>query len=449
MATILVIDDDKAFRRTLELTFTDQGHRVITAKNAGEGTDSWKSVKPDIILLDLMLPDGNGIDMLKNASAEGLHGAVIMITGHQDLDLAIEAMRNGAHDYIHKPLNIDELEIAVDHAIEHINERKKLALVADLASNRSGEKLVGNSRAMIEIHKKIGLASRGNANVLITGESGTGKELVARAIHRYTSPGEPFIPVNCSALVPTLLESELFGHEKGAFTGADKSKPGRFELAGKGTLFLDEIGDLDLALQVKLLRVMQERNFERVGGMKQINFDARIISATHRNLEVMIHDRQFRDDLYYRLKVVEIDIPPLRTRIEDIEALTEHLLIRINRNLRRSVSQVPEDIIEKLKKYNWPGNVRELENRLTAGVMSSPGDTLQIELPQKIRTEPQIDQNTGLEVSWHRSLAEIEKEHIEIVLRKCSNRLGKACSVLGISRPTLRRKMEEYGLKKN
>ena len=360
-------------------------------------------------------------------------------------------MRAGAQDYIHKPLNLDELEHTVQNALALEDSRRKPALIADLARGEPGEKIIGRSRAMVEVHKLIGLASRGRANVLITGESGTGKELVARAIHRYTSPDEPFIPVNCSALAPTLLESELFGHERGAFTGATQGKPGRFELAGAGTLFLDEIGDLDLSLQVKLLRVLQERTFERVGGTRSLGFDARVVCATHRDLLAMVREGTFREDLYYRLKVVEIPLPPLRERREDIELLVEHLLIRINRELRRTVIRVPEELMERLRRYDWPGNVRELENRLTAGVMLSPGDTLQVELP-----EPEEAGTDRLKVEgegvgkdpWNRSLAEVEREHIRRVLRVWGGNLGKACEVLGISRPTLRRKMQEYGLEK-
>ncbi len=451
MAKLLVVDDDRAARRTLELAFGELGFDVFTAGTVKEGLAAWREEHPDCILLDLMLPDGDGLEVLEAARGEGLGGVVIMITGHQDLDRAITAMRAGAQDYIHKPLNLDELEHTVQNALALEDSRRKPALIADLARGEPGEKIIGRSRAMVEVHKLIGLASRGRANVLITGESGTGKELVARAIHRYTSPDEPFIPVNCSALAPTLLESELFGHERGAFTGATQGKPGRFELAGSGTLFLDEIGDLDLSLQVKLLRVLQERSFERVGGTRSLSFDARVVCATHRDLLAMVREGTFREDLYYRLKVVEIPLPPLRERREDIELLVEHLLIRINRGLRRTVVRVPEELMERLRRYDWPGNVRELENRLTAGVMLSPGDTLQVELPEPadVGTDRLKEEGERIEKDpWNRSLAEVEREHIRRVLRVWGGNLGKACEVLGISRPTLRRKMQEYGLEK-
>ena len=444
MAKLLIIDDDRAARRTLELAFGDVGHDVSSAGSVESGLDAWREGKPDLVLLDLMLPDGDGIAALTTARQEGLGGVVIMITGHQDLDKAIAAMRAGAFDYIHKPLNIDELEIAVEKGLNLRDSQRHLALVADLASERSGDKIVGQSRSIIEVHKQIGLASRGVANVLITGESGTGKELVARAIHRFTNAEEPFIPVNCSALVPTLLESELFGHVKGAFTGADDSRPGRLELAGSGTLFLDEIGDLDPALQVKLLRVLQERTYERVGSNTPRPFNARVIAATHRDLETLVREGTFREDLYYRLKVIEIQLQPLRERPEDIQPLVEHLLGKINQQLRSNVGQVPTDVLAEMKRYSWPGNVRELENRLTAGVISSPDDTLRIDLPN---IEPVTDQPAGNDAShWNQSLEAVEKQHIQRVLAATNGNLGKTCEILGISRPTLRRKMRQYGL---
>jgi two-component system response regulator AtoC len=296
----------------------------------------------------------------------------------------------------------------------------------------------------VEVHKQIGLASRGAANVLITGESGTGKELVARAIHRFTSADAPFIPLNCSAIVPTLLESELFGHVKGAFTGANDNRPGRLELAGSGTLFLDEIGDLDPSLQIKLLRVLQERTYERVGSNVPKKFDARVIAATHRDLTSLVREGGFREDLYYRLKVVEIHLPPLRERPEDIEPLIEHLLGRINQQLHRNVGQVPSDVFAQMKRYPWPGNVRELENRLTAGVISSPDDTLRIDLPSEESQQKQ--KLTDDSQSWNQTLESVEKSHIERVLAATKGNLGRTCKILGISRPTLRRKMHLYGL---
>ncbi|MCB2212298.1 sigma-54 dependent transcriptional regulator [bacterium] len=447
MARLLVVDDDKTARRTLQLAFEAHGHEILTAGTRTDGLQLWRDEHPDLVLLDLMLPDGTGQEMLESADQENLGGIIIMITGHQDLERAINAMQAGAFDYIHKPLDIDELEVTVEKALEHLSTRRNLAIVADLSANTPDDRIVGQSRTVLDLHKQIGILSRGKTNVLITGESGTGKELVARSIHRHSAPDEPFIPVNCSALAPALLESELFGHEKGSFTGADRQKPGRMELAGQGTLFLDEIGDLDPSLQVKLLRVLQEREFERVGGTKPLPFRARVIAATNRDLEALIPDGQFREDLYFRLKVGHIHLPPLRERLEDLQPLVEHLLVKANRQLHRQVSKVSDEVLDRLKDYPWPGNVRELENRIHVAVMTSPGDTLQMDTPDD---SPRTGESVTAEAaSWRQSLAEMEKQHIRTVLREVNNNFGEACNVLGISRPTLRRKMREYGLRKD
>ena len=440
MSDILVIDDDRALRRTLELHLTSLEHKVDTAPTAAEGLAIWRSTKPDLVILDLVLPDEDGIQLLTRTRDEQLPGFVILITGHQDLDKAISAMRAGAFDYIHKPINLDELELSVERALSLQEERKHLALVANLADEQQSYKIVGASIHIIELHKKIGLASRGRANVIIYGDSGTGKELVARSIHRHSSPDAPFVAINCSAIPQNLLESELFGHEKGAFTGAIDRKVGRLELAGKGTLFLDEIGDMDIDLQIKLLRVIQEREFERVGSNKSIAFSGRIIAATHRNLEEMIQNNSFREDLYYRLKVVEIHLAPLRERKEDIPLLLEYFLARINRELGRNVIHVPRSLMQQLMEYDWCGNVRELENRVVAGVLISSSDTLQMELPVVNR------EHTPTPDQWKRSLSEVEREHIALVLKEVEGHLGKACEILGVSRPTLRKKISEYGL---
>ena len=455
MADFLVIDDDRSIRRSLELQLTDMGHSVLTAGSSAEGHELWEQHRPDLIILDLVLPDGDGLELLTASVDEELGGMVILITGHQDLDKAITAMRSGAFDYIHKPLDIDELEFAISRALKLQHERKRLSLVADLAMERHPDKIVGQSRAIIEIHKQIGLASRSLANVLIRGESGTGKELVARGIHRHSTPGQPFIPLNCSALTPTLLESELFGHEKGAFTGAVSAKPGRFELAGMGCLFLDEIGDMDQNVQVKLLRVIQNREFERVGGTRSLPFKARLIAATHQDLEGMVRRESFREDLYYRLKVIQISLPPLRGRKEDIPLLVEHLLARINLELRRAVTEVPSEVMRRLVAHRWQGNVRELENCLMAGVIASPGNTLQLDTLQFESAEPKPpgeshseaeDIDAHNESRTDRSLADIEREHISEVLKSVEGHLGKACEILKISRPTLRKKIKQYGL---
>lgn len=366
-----------------------------------------------------------------------------MITGETDMERATEAMRMGAYDYLMKPLDIDQLEAVMERALalENISAKRSVD-ISDEQDYKPG-KIVGRSKAILELHKTIGLASRSFANVIIRGETGTGKELVAKAIHRNSCPEAPFIAVNCSAIVATLLESELFGHEKGAFTGAVSTKPGQLELAREGVIFLDEIGDMAMNLQVKLLRVLQEREYKRVGGSNIIQLKARIIAATHQNLEEMVEKGEFREDLYYRLKVIEIDIPPLRKRREDIPVIAKTLLKRINSEVHRNISAVPEVVMEQLKEYDWPGNVRELENLLTTAVVRSPGQTLELDMPMK-----RVKQAGVVAVeNWNRPMEEVEKEHIQSVLNNVNGHFGRACDILGISRPTLRKKIKDYDLK--
>ena len=439
MPEILIIDDDAAVRRSLELHLKGRGLAVHSAGNLADGRDLWDREDPDLVILDLMLPDGEGMDLLREHEGEAGSAKVIMITGHQDMERASEAIRLGAFDYVHKPVGADELDRVLDRALAQLVEEQRSTLEAESAAGDDPHRIVGRSRAVLELHKAIGRASRGSAGVLIRGESGTGKELVARAIHRNLAPEEPFVAVNCSALVPTLLESELFGHERGAFTGASQRRLGRLELAGQGLLFLDEIGDLSLELQAKLLRVVQEREFERVGGGRALPFRATLVVATHRDLMAMVSAGDFREDLYFRLRVLEITVPPLRERREDIPILVEHFLSRFNRQLHRRVNRVPENLIEQLLAYNWPGNVRELENRVLAGHMASSGEMLQMDVPEAL---PAGDPGSL-------SLKDVEARHIARVLDDVNWNFGRACEILGVSRPTLRKKIRDYELKDN
>ncbi len=444
---LLIIDDDRALRRSLELELGGRGLAPRTAATLAEGEALWRLREPELVILDLMLPDGEGLELLERMNAEGGRARVIMITGHHDMEKALAAMRLGAFDYVHKPLDVDELDRVLDRALAEIAAAESAPAAAQPALGEPGlPRLHGLSRALLELHKAIGQASRGRANVLIRGESGTGKELVARIIHRNLAPGAPFVAVNCSALVPTLLESELFGHERGAFTGAHLRRRGRLELAGTGVLFLDEIGDLPLDLQAKLLRVLQERRFERVGGSESIGFEAVVLAATHRDLEALVASGAFREDLYYRLKVVEIRVPPLRERKEDIPQLVAAFLARYNAEFHRRIERVPAETLARLAAHDWPGNVRELENRVQAGIMASSGDSLSIEMPSAVAV-PSATTAGAAAIDWQRSLAEVEAAHVARVLAACDWNQGRACAVLGISRPTLRKKIADYGLK--
>lgn len=439
---ILIIDDDPGITSTLALHLGGR-HRVETARTLAEGREKIEAASPDAILLDLKLPDGTGLDLLDGMRSRDAAIPVIMITGHSDMQSTIEAMRSGAVDYIRKPLDIDEIEAALLRVEREIDARTRFrALNVEASAPFQGGQIVGSSRAITELLKQIGLAARSRIGVLILGESGTGKELVARTIHAHSSPDEPFIAMNCSAIVPTLLESELFGHEKGAFTGADRRKIGKLELASRGTIFFDEIADMPPDLQAKLLRVLQEREFERVGGSEVIPLEARVIAATNRNLEAMVGDGSFREDLYFRLCVNAIRIPALRERPEDIPPLVEYLTAKINRELHERISRVSEEDLRRLMAYEWPGNVRELENVLMRAALASTGPTLDVSgialgAPSRARPAEEPDL---------RPLEAVEKDHVLRVLRATSWNITRASELLGISRPTLRKKIRDYGL---
>lgn len=442
MPGLLIIDDDDGIRRTLELHLKDSFSEVTTADSLTHGKSAWTSQSPDIVILDLMLPDGTGLQLLQQMYEANSTAVVIMITGQHEMEYAVEAMKHGAFNYINKPLDIHELNSALDSAQQQISARSRSYLLP-IGGDYRPHRIVGTSRTILDIHKQIGLAAKSRVNVLIEGESGTGKELVARAIHEHSIANMPFVAVNCSAIVPTLAESELFGHERGAFTGAHAKKIGKLELAGKGTLFLDEIADMPIDLQAKLLRVIQERSFERVGGRESIRFEARVVSATNKSLDALVADELFREDLYFRIKVMGIKIPPLRERIEDIPELVEYLLEKINRDLHRKVTRISGDVLREFQTYRWPGNVRELENVLTQAVVRTAGDVLS-------RVSINEGRNSAsVEADDLRSLAEVEKEHIIHVLKQIDGNLGRACEILGITRPTLRKKMDDYGLRES
>jgi two-component system response regulator AtoC len=434
---ILIIDDDAAITDTLEDHLFESGYRVQKAHDLIEGSALWTQSKPDLVILDQKLPDGDGIDLLKEKRASGDLTSVIIITGHHDMGYAVEAMKAGAFDFIHKPLDLDELDIVMHRALDQITPKRGLK---GAEPEVSGNTIIGRSKAILEVHKQIGLAAKTGVFVMISGESGTGKELVARQIHAHSTPDKPFVAVNCSAIVPTLIESELFGYEKGAFTGAQQRREGKLFAAGEGTLFLDEIGDLQFDLQAKLLRVLQERSFTRVGGHTELPFRARVITATHRNLQEMTAQGKFREDLYFRLKVLEIRVPPLRNRPDDIPLIAEALLKKAVKQLHSHVTRISTADMKKLQEYHWSGNVRELENVITQSVIHSPGEVLNLVFhPEK----PVIE---APEKNRLITLEELEKEHIAYVLNWCRGHLGRACQILGITRPTLRKKMNQYGI---
>ena len=389
--TILIADDEPNIRRVLEAMFTKEGYTVLVAENGKKALDLASAHQIDLLLSDLIMPDSNGIELLQKVKQLHPQCSAVIITAYGSIKSAVEAMRLGAFNYLTKPFDIDEVRAVVKRALEH---RTLLAenqtLKQQLTTSVKLDSLDCVSGKMQDVYKIVERAAESRATVLIRGESGTGKELIARALH-YNSPraARPFVPVSCAALPESLLESELFGHEKNAFTGAMAAKMGRFELANLGTLFLDEIGDIPPSVQIKMLRVLQEWEFERIGGTKSIKVDVRLIAATNKDLEKAVAAETFRSDLYYRLNIVSVVIPPLRDRPEDIPTLVGHFLDKYNKQNNRKIKRVAEAAWDRLRGYRWPGNVRELENAIERAVVLSErsADTLTIDLlPPHVET---------------------------------------------------------------
>lgn len=454
MAKILVIDDDVSIAETLELYLTEEGYDVTTAHTGTEGLNKFIQHTPDVVILDIRLPDIDGFTVLEDLREENENVKVIMITAHHDMDSTIRAMKEGAFDYIHKPVNVDELEIAIKKAVKaHEMEKKIDGLLMEPSRQFKVGDIIGSGREMSEIFKTIGVVCQSRTTVLIEGESGTGKELIAKVIHHNTAPHEPYIAVNCSAIVETLLESELFGHEKGSFTGAIGRKQGKFELARYGTVFLDEISEMSVNLQAKLLRVLQEMEFERVGGKDRVRVNARIIAATNKDLKAMVRENKFRDDLYYRLNIVSIHIPPLRERREDIVPLVDYLLAKINKDLHKRVIGLSDEMMSVFMKYDWPGNIRELENLLVRAVVVAKGQVLvHSDFPELLHERRDKDDvqgsASGIDTAGKLStLDEVEEMYIRKVLKENGTlNKGEICEILGISRPTFERKLDKYGI---
>ncbi len=442
MKSILVIDDDRLIRQTFKIHLSSEGFDVHLAADGPEGVDLFKEVAPSLVILDINLPRLHGIEVLKQLRVIDPKAYVIMITAFDDMQTTVEAIKLGAFEYICKPIDYDELLLSIRKATRMQEMDTKLDyLVTEASREWSLDNIIGRTPPMREIYKTIGMLSRNKTTVLLRGESGTGKELVARSIH-YNSDNrqEPFVAVNCTALAEGVLESELFGHMRGAFTGAVRDSRGRIEVAGSGTLFLDEIGDISPNLQVKLLRVVENREYTRVGGEKLQRTDARIIGATNRDLEEQVRLGKFREDLYYRLKVVEVKLPSLRERKEDIPLLVAYLLEKVNRRLHTNVRKVPDNVMHTLVGYNWRGNVRELENALTRAVTLAQGDVLLAEYL------PLASPDSGQLTKELMSLKDIEKQYIDHVLRYTRWNKSRASEILGITRPTLDKKIRDYQL---
>jgi len=444
MDKILIIDDKHAILESLEMFFAEKGYRVHTADCGATGMALYTRHEPDVVILDIRLPDTHGISLLEQIQALEKPTKVIMITAFQDMETTIQAMKLGAYDYIHKPLDVDKVELAVERALYTLKIDRETPQAAEMTQPPNPEVIIGKSDRMRNIFKTIGLLSQNRAPVLIQGETGTGKELIARVIHRNSLFAmEPFITFDCSAVVETLLESELFGHEKGAFTGASQSKAGKIELAGNGTLFLDEIGELPLIMQRKFLGFLQRNEYDRVGGKHPLTSRCRIIAATNRNLADMVNTGQFRQDLFFRLKVVMIHVPLLVDRLTDIPDLVGHFLQKINWELGTDIFNLEKGVLDRLSVHTWPGNVRELENVLVEAVVRARGKVILVDEIEDILSSNYPITTTRLTTY---SLPHMEKEHIRTTLDRLNWNRSETARVLGISLPTLRKKIRKYGI---
>ena len=442
MKSVLIIDDDALIRKTLSSHLAKKGFEVGLAEFGEEGIRKFSTTCPDLVILDIRLPDTDGIEVLRKIKEMNSRAYVLVMTAYDDMRTTVDAIKLGAFEYLVKPLNTIDLDLTVEKAIQVRSLEEKVSyLVEEKQKEYTIDNIIGRSPQMREVFKLIGSVANTRTNVLLQGESGTGKELVAKAIH-YNSPyrDEPFIVINCSAISDTLLESELFGHVKGAFTDAVSETRGKFEIAGKGSLFLDEIGDVSPNLQSKLLRVIETRDFMKVGGERVLKTEARIIAATNHDLKGLIQKGQFREDLYYRLKVVEILLPPLRERKEDIPELVAYLLAKINRELKKNVRKVPPEVMRLVSELPWRGNVRELENALTRAVILAKGDVV---LKENLPLEPAEKKFFPGELG---PLREVEKSYIQHVLVATQGSKTRTCQILQISRPTLDKKIKEYKL---
>jgi two-component system response regulator AtoC len=441
---ILIIDDDRALGRSLQIHLEQDKHNVKVAATGREGLSAFASAAFDMAFVDLKLPDVSGLEVLARMRETRPETLAVMITGTQDTKATIEAVRLGAFDYIRKPLDLDAVLLTVEKAAQQVR-RASRAKVAPLGETvERPHEIIGSDPKVIDVLKQVGLLSGSRIPVLIEGESGTGKELVARALHEATCAGKPFVALNCSAVVPTLLESELFGHARGAFTGADTDKVGRLEWAADGTIFFDEIGDMAYDLQAKLLRALQEREFERVGSVKSIPLRARVVAATHRDLEAMAKEGKFREDLYYRLAVSTIRVPPLRERRGDIPHLVRHIVARLAQELHKDLGGIEEGALRRLQAYDWPGNVRELENVLTRAAVLERGtalseDTVAAAMGRGVGRTARPDEI--------KTLRDAEKDYVEAALYASRWNITQTATILDISPTTLRKKITDYDLK--
>lgn len=443
--TILVIDDEKNIREGLAAALELDGYSVRQAANGKEGLAQIDKGDIDLVITDLRMPGISGEEVLARVTKENPGIPVIVLTGHGTIDTAVEAMRKGAYDFLTKPVDLDHLSLVVKRALGRRElEIRHATLKQEFDKKSSFESIIGKSEKMWRIFQMVQKVADSKASVLITGESGTGKELIANAIHNLSPrKNNPLIKVHCAALSETLLESELFGHEKGAFTGAATRTRGRFELADKGSIFLDEIGEINQTVQVKILRVLNDKRFERVGGEETLEVDVRVIAATNRNLEEEIRENRFREDLFFRLNVVNIHMPPLRERKEDIPLMINSFLDEFNRENNKSIRGFDARSRAAINRYDWPGNIRELRNCIESAVVMCSGAEISLEdLPPTVARAEECD---VIQIPMGTTMEEAEKVIIQQTLASNQGNKSKTAEVLGIGRKTLHRKLEEYG----
>ncbi|MCB9733080.1 MAG: sigma-54-dependent Fis family transcriptional regulator [Deltaproteobacteria bacterium] len=447
-ATILVVDDQRNIRTTLSRSLMLEGYRCDGAETVAETLETFAANTYDLVMLDVQLPDGNGLDVLAELKAAAPDVPVIVMSGHGTIDMALEAIRRGAHDFIEKPLSIDKILITIRHALQFAGQKRELQTLR--AKVRAGSELIGRSPAMGELRETIALAAPSKGRVLVTGESGTGKELIARAIHDQSLRADkPFVKLNCAAIPSELIESELFGHEKGAFTGAHQARKGKFELAHSGTLFLDEIGDMRMDVQAKLLRALQEGEIERVGGSRTIRVDVRVVAATNKDLEAAIAEGDFREDLFYRLNVVPIQAPPLRAHKEDLPDLARAFVQRVCEENGMREKGVEPQALELLVKHDWPGNVRELRNACERLVILTPGPTITEPAVRRLLGEGKT-MASGLYragVPMRDLVAEAERSIILAALAAHGGHVTQTAAALELERSHLYKKMKALGMR--
>ncbi len=466
MPTLLVIDDEPSVLYSFRRVFEGSEVEVLTASTGGDGEELARERRPEVILLDLQLPDRTGLEVFRNLRKLDARRPVIFITAHGTTEAAIEAMKNGAFDYLVKPVDLDRLSQLIERAFE---ATRMMHVPALLPAEEGTDRIIGHSPVIQEMSKSIGRVAPQDVNVLIEGESGSGKELVARALYHHSRrAGQPFLAINCAAIPEALLESELFGHEQGAFTGANRRRVGKFEQCDGGTLLLDEIGDMSPSLQAKMLRVLQEQRFERLGSNETLQSQVRILAATNRDLEQLVREGHFRNDLYYRLKVVTIRVPPLRDRLEDIAELAHYFLFRYNRELGMDLRAFAPETLELLQHYSWPGNVRELQSVIKQAMLAASGYLLLPEfLPESLgnthqttasSVSPPVSATFDLErfidtllaessTNLHTQVVEaVERILFARVLRQAHGHQSRASEMLGLNRTTLRNKLRSLGM---